>query len=340
MRLERFPLTTMKLNWRSITISSGELSLNRVLRCGQTFRWKQNAGVFSMAMKGRVFFLQQQEEQIHYATLEGSEDDLVILEDYFNLSIELKTLYESWAVKDAKFIKHTESLGGIRILRQDPWENLCSFICSSNNNIKRISLMVENLCKHFGPLIATYDGIDYHDFPSPEKLAAPGVEQILRSLGFGYRAKYLHKTALLVQEQGLETLHGLRKLPYKECHESLLQYTGVGPKVADCVCLMSLDKHDCVPVDTHVWQIAQRDYKFGRKHKALNKIAYGEIGDFFRELWGPYAGWAQSVVFTADLKDLNNGVNVKQVETLIAVKREADELESVETSRLVKKIAA
>lgn len=72
---------------------------------------------------------------------------------------------------------------------------------------------------------------------------------------------------------------------------------------------MSLDKHDVVPVDTHVWQIAQRDYKFGRQYKTLNKVAYAAVGDYFRKLWGPYAGWAHSVLFAADLRDLNNGVN-------------------------------
>jgi N-glycosylase/DNA lyase len=81
---------------------------------------------------------------------------------------------------------------------------------------------------------------------------------------------------------------------------------------------MSLDKHDVVPVDTHVWQIAQRDYKFGRQYKTLNKLAYSAIGDFFRTLWGPYAGWAHSVLFTADLRDLNNGVNGTAIPTLSA----------------------
>jgi N-glycosylase/DNA lyase len=105
----------------------------------------------------------------------------------------------------------------------------------------------------------------------------------------------------MIMESGLDELYSLRNIPYKNAHEALLQFVGVGPKVADCVCLMSLDKYDCVPVDTHVWQIAQRDYKLGKKFKTLNKIAYDEIRQFFRELWGPYAGWAHSVLFTADI---------------------------------------
>lgn len=90
---------------------------------------------------------------------------------------------------------------------------------------------------------------------------------------------------------------------YKEAHEELLALTGVGPKVADCVCLMGLGWGESVPVDTHVWQIAQRDYKMGKtKSKTFNKAMYDAVGDHFRKIWGSYAGWAHSVLFTADLK--------------------------------------
>lgn len=267
-----------------------------------------------------------------------------------------------------------DNFHGIRMLRQDPWENLISFICSSNNNIKRISQMVDNLCTHFGTHLGTFNGVEYFDFPTPYQLAGPETESKLRDLGFGYRAKYIHQTAEMIasavdlldldtidpatlaklknkskkrkkadqdQEQqeeeklqksdqsykkGLEYLCSLREQPYEKAHLALLQFSGVGPKVADCVCLMSLDKHDCVPVDTHVWQIARRDYKFkssfgksggsskksagnGNKDPQPTKSDYDNVASFFKDLWGEYAGWAHSVLFTADLKDLNNGVN-------------------------------
>lgn len=107
---------------------------------------------------------------------------------------------------------------------------------------------------HFGPKLGTVDGVDYYDFPQPEKLAEKGVEEKLRKLGFGYRAKYIHQTALTVSSKEpspLAWLEGLRKLPYREAHDALLELSGVGPKVADCICLMSLDKKGAVPVDTH-----------------------------------------------------------------------------------------
>lgn len=100
---------------------------------------------------------------------------------------------------------------------------------------------------------------------------------------------------------------------YRSAHEALLELQGVGPKVADCVSLMGLGWGEAVPVDTHVWQIAQRDYKFGKggKHKSLTKATYDAVGDHFRSLWGKEAGWAHSVLFTADLRAFSERLSAK-----------------------------
>ena len=93
---------------------------------------------------------------------------------------------------------------------------------------------------------------------------------------------------------------------YKHAHEQLLLLSGVGPKVADCVCLMGLGWGEAVPIDTHMWQIAQRDYRFGKGGgKTLSKMVYDSVGDHFRGIWGPQAGWAHSVLFTANLKSFS-----------------------------------
>lgn len=153
------------------------------------------------------------------------------------------------------------------------------------------------------------------------------MEAHLRELGFGYRAKYLARTATAIAEEKpagwLDSLRNHEELKdgnkdgnrdleilqqggssgYRKAHEELLQLQGVGPKVADCVCLMGLGWGEAVPVDTHVWQIAQRDYKFGKgKHRSLTKATYDAVGDHFRRLWGKEAGWAHSVLFAADLR--------------------------------------
>lgn len=247
-----------------------------------------------------------------------------LIKHYFNVEPNLTELYRQWSSSDPNFAKKAPKFTGIRIMKQDAWEALIGFICSSNNNISRIGQMVHKLCINYGPLLGYLDDEPYHDFPEPDALAQDGVEATLRNLGFGYRAKYIHQTARMVAAKPsgwLDSLRnpespafGLKPSPgddldaagragYRTAHEELLALQGVGPKVADCVCLMGLGWGEAIPVDTHVWQIAQRDYKFGKgKHSSLTKQTYDAIGDKFRGLWGQEAGWAQSVLFTANLR--------------------------------------
>lgn len=241
---------------------------------------------------GRLLSLRQDPDHLYYRTYIPPEatlptppsdpdtkpnnqnsDAFRLINHYFNLSSNLTALYAQWSAQDPNFKKKAPRFTGIRVLRQDAWEALVSFICSSNNNISRISQMVEKLCANYGPLVATVGGRAYHDFPVPETLTGDEVESRLRSLGFGYRAKYIYQTAVIVsKERGEGWLDGLRNpespafgldaVPagemkpegrdgYRDAHEKLLELQGVGPKVADCVCLMGLGWGEAVPVDTH-----------------------------------------------------------------------------------------
>lgn len=226
-----------------------------------------------------------------------------ILKDYFQLDIGLESLYAQFCEKDPLFRTKANHLKGVRLLRQEPVETLFSFICSSNNNITRISGMIERMCQHFGEKITQLDGIDYYSFPSIERLAGDDVEQTLQELGFGYRARYVAESARqIVSKGGLQHLYELRDADYATAKASLMELHGVGAKVADCVCLMSLDKMEAIPVDTHVKQIAERDYSLHFATKSCTDAVYNKIGEFFRNLWGPHAGWAQCVLFALDLK--------------------------------------
>lgn len=259
------------------------------------------------------------------AEFDGALDDTEdLLRHYFSLKHNAAALYDQWSKNDPNFRKKAPKFTGIRILSQDAWEALIGFICSSNNNISRISQMVHKLCNHYGPLLGYIGDEPFHDFPAPEALAGQKVEAHLRELGFGYRAKYIAQTARMVSEEkpaawlesltnpenpgwGAEKYGKIERVSYKEAHEELLSLSGVGPKVADCVCLMGLGWGEAVPVDTHVWQIAQRDYKFGKvKTKTFSKVMYDSVGDHFRKIWGDQAGWAQSVLFTANLKSFSD----------------------------------
>ncbi|CAG8460239.1 4162_t:CDS:2 [Acaulospora colombiana] len=249
------------------------------------------------------------------------------LSDYFQLRVNLRERYEKWSLVDNHFARIAKQFQGIRILRQDPVENVICFICSTNNNIARISQMIEKLCRRYGQKVYTLNGQEYFDFPTLDKLASPEVEGELQKLGFGYRARYIAQTAKFLMDEfpdGERWLHSLRKLDYKEARAALLQLTG---------CLMSLDKHNAIPVDTHVWQIAKRKYGFGgkgetRNTKTLTSRSYEAVGDHFRKLFGDYSGWAHSlftyvtyrngqVLFTADLKAFEDRQNnVEELESV------------------------
>ncbi|KAF2674529.1 mitochondrial glycosylase/lyase [Microthyrium microscopicum] len=342
--------------WKKLPVSLTELCIDTTLRCGQSFRWRQlTPNEWSMTLHGRILSFKQDESHLHYRAIfpaaalptppssdaNDSDDTLALVKHYFNLKPNLSALYANWAASDTNFRAKAPRFTGVRILQQDAWEALLGFICSSNNNISRISQMVHNLCRHYGPFLGHLGDEPMHDFPTPAELAVPGVEQRLRELGFGYRAKYIARTAQMVHERGLPWLNGLRnpappctsiseaveaggRPGYREAHAALLELQGVGPKVADCVCLMGLGWGEAVPVDTHVWQIAVRDYKFGKgKQTSLTKATYDAVADKFRALWGMEAGWAQSVLFTANLRafkgQLMKKEEVVQEETVVKV---------------------
>ncbi|XP_068763178.1 N-glycosylase/DNA lyase isoform X2 [Struthio camelus] len=234
----------------------------------------------------------------------GAETD-GILRDYFQLDVGLPVLYRAWGAADPHFRRVAADFPGVRVLRQDPVECLLSFICTSNNHISRITAMIERLCRTFGRRLCRLDSQPFHAFPAPQALAGAEAEARLRALGFGYRAKFVSQSARAIAEElGTDGLCRLRHAPYAEARKVLRSLPGVGAKVADCVCLMALDKAEAVPVDTHVWQIARQHYgpALGASAKSLTARVHEEIGDFFRGLWGPYAGWAQAVLFCADLR--------------------------------------
>ncbi|OTB08765.1 hypothetical protein M426DRAFT_316787 [Hypoxylon sp. CI-4A] len=339
-------MTALRVSeWRKLPLSLTDLCIETTLRCGQSFRWRKIDDQWNCVLYGRLVSLKQDETHLHYKVFsptsalptltpppsikndpdaENDDDTEALLKHYFSLKHNLSSLYDQWSKSDPNFRKKAPKFTGIRILSQDPWEALIAFICSSNNNISRISQMVHKLCVHYGPLIGRINNEAFHDFPTPQALSGSKVESHLRELGFGYRAKYIAETARIVSKEKpegwLESLinpenpgWSVKKtsesteLPtYRHAHEQLLLLAGVGPKVADCVALMGLGWGEAVPVDTHVWQIAQRDYKFGKvKTKTFSKAMYDSVGDHFRKIWGRQAGWAQSVLFTANLKSFS-----------------------------------
>lgn len=319
------------MTWNKLLYNFRELQLISTLSGGQSFRWtynKENDEWLGVCYK-TVWKLKENENHLQYKVLGSLFDecpktglnvkknkDLVfkqILERYFRLDVDLGNHYKEWSEKDELFKSACQQFYGVRMLQQEPVENLFSFICSQNNHISRISTMVEKLCKQYGEKICEYEGQEYFAFPEVENLSKPEVETELRNLGFGYRAKFIQKSASQILEWGgLEWFNSLQDMKYKDAKVELMKLHGIGPKVADCICLMSLNHLQALPVDTHVYQIAAQNYlPHLRGKKSVTEKMYMEIGDHFRHLYGDMAGWAHTVLFCADLKKFQQ--NDKQI---------------------------
>lgn len=240
-----------------------------------------------------------------------------LLKAYFRLDFDLDAYYEQWSVAHQHFAT-TVNKSRYQNIRQldiaDAVENLFSFICSQNNNISRISSLVNKLCIHYGEKICEVNGEEFFAFPSLSALSKDGVEENLRKLGFGYRAKYIQKSAeQIIAKGGLKWFQELRDMKYEEAHAELQTLTGIGPKVADCICLMSLNHLCAVPVDTHIIQIAKHYLPEVANIKNMTPTLYRKIGNEFRRVYGEFSGWAQTVLFCAEL----NGFKEKPDKTTI-----------------------
>ena len=250
------------------SVESSEINLDKILATGQVFRWRKFEDTWFGVIRNKVWVLRQDMSGIHYTfhLLYEENENLNVkpvdeLFDYFNLNHKLSEISQPWISSD----EHISSLltlhQGLRLIRQDPYECLLAFITSSCNNIPRISslmLKLSQLSKHS----VTINDTQFHSLPDISIFQKPNTEQKLRALGFGYRAKYLVSAMCDVSERGgLEWLESLRNVELSEARKELSELAGVGPKVASCVCLMSLDKHDAVPIDTHIYQVHFLNFK-------------------------------------------------------------------------------
>ena len=207
---------------------------------------------------------------------------------YFRLDDDIAAIYRD-ITRDPRVAAMVERYQGLRLLRLEPWECLISFVCSANSNLPRIHANVEALSKQFGRPVAL-DGHVRHTFPTPEQLAGAG-ESALRALGLGFRAPPVASVATTVAAGDLD-LESLRHSPYLEAKARLMELRGVGPKIADCVLLHSLDKLEAFPIDVWVRRALVDWYFQGRKPPPDRVML-----EWAQEYFGPYGGYAQLYLF-------------------------------------------
>ena len=211
-----------------------------------------------------------------------------LLRSYFRLEDDIEAIYRGITM-DPRVAAMVRRYRGLRLLRLEPWECLVSFICSSNSNMPRIHANVEAISEKFGRPVAL-DGHIRYTLPGPERLAEAG-EVALRALGLGFRAPYVARAALAVAAGELD-LEALRYTPYPEAKVRLMELPGVGPKIADCVLLHSLDKMEAFPIDVWVRRALKEWYFQGQKAPPDWAML-----EWAQEYFRPYAGYAELYLF-------------------------------------------
>ena len=252
---------------------SKSLDIEKTFECGQCFRWNCNdKGVYTGVVGSYLAEASVEDGEVYITSDAPSE----LWSEYFDLTTDYAAVSAAFT---GDYLKVCTEFGmGIRILHQDSWEALCSFIISQCNNITRIKGIVERLCEGFGERLEAGDR-SYYTFPTAERLAMLNAED-LACIRAGYRAEYIIAAAKAVTSGELD-LDKLKKCDYREAIKSLRQIKGVGEKVANCVVLFGLNHMEAFPID--VWM-----------KRALKEHF---PADFDPASLGKYAGLAQQYIF-------------------------------------------
>lgn len=249
-----------------------------IFECGQCFRWsRDDSGVYTGVASGRVCHIKDRE-------LICESGDEEFWHRYFDFDTDYAQIHSELLKTDAGLEKCIKFGSGIRILRQDVWETIISFIISANNNIPRIKKIIETLCRMYGDEILDGDKI-YYSFPSPEKLAKLKPED-LAPLRAGYRDKYILDAAQKIAS-GEVDLSLLDTMEDAELKKTLMKIKGVGGKVADCIMLFSLGRFSVFPTDVWIKRILNEVYGVEDK----------DIPQFVTDKYGTLAGFAQQYLY-------------------------------------------
>jgi N-glycosylase/DNA lyase len=301
----------MKLDYKDIEVIKGGIiikevknfELSHIFDCGQCFRWhrQENGNYIGVAFERVIEVEKDADNVIIYNS--SQEDFYNIWEAYFDLKRDYGSIKQEF--ENDELLQKAVVFGhGIRLLQQESFEITLSFIISANNRIPMIKRAIENISKRWGKVLV-YKEKNYYTFPELEKLHEVS-EKEFEECGTGFRAKYIKDTVEKIykcmhmqsdelQEEFVEDCHKydlkrIKKLDDNECHNELQNFSGIGPKVADCIMLFSMNKYSAFPVDVWVKRAMQFFY-------LAPDVSLKKIREFAREKFGELSGFAQQYLF-------------------------------------------
>ena len=280
-----------KINYK---IKANSFELADIFDCGQCFRWNiEDDGSYTGVFKKIVLNVKKVDDEVFFNGVNyGNTDSIEEINHYFDLNRnydELKSKLE----KIDDYMKNSIEFGkGIRILNQDLWETIISFIISANNNIPRIKGIIDRLSEKYGEKLE-YDGRKYYSFPEPIALKDVSVSEY-RSLGLGFRDIRLYETTQKILNNEFD-LNGQWNLDTGTVYKNLLELSGVGPKVADCILLFSdLKRFDVFPIDVWIRRVMNDLYIHNDDETKVSKVQIQKLAD---EKFGSLKGLAQQYLF-------------------------------------------
>lgn len=262
-----------------------------IFECGQCFRWNEEPdGSYTGIFGHNVLNVKEEKDIVITGICDGNIED--ICKKYFDLDRNYEEIKETLSLIDDNMKESIKYGKGIRILNQDLWEMIISFIISANNNIPRIKGIIERMSTKYGQEIK-FRGTSYYTFPTIDELSQASVKD-LKDLGLGFRDRYVYETTKKIKE-GKINLENLKQESTNDVRKQLLTLTGVGPKVADCIMLFStLKRFDVFPVDVWVRRVMNDLYIHNEDETKVNKKQIQEIA---RDKFGALEGIAQQYLF-------------------------------------------
>ena len=273
-----------------IPVTAREINLERTLRSGQTFRWKQDDGGVWQGADGDAWYSLRQTDDAIEVSSNVTED---ACRSYLDLDHSFESFATNVANRGPELVPMIAGMQGLRVLNATgSLETVFTFLCSGNNSLHRIIPMANYLGAK---------GSQWHNgayqFPTLEELLEV-TEHELRMSAFGYRAKFIVQSAVHIRSRGGDPwLHQLRGASYDDAWQELTTLPGVGRKIADCICLFGLGHHEAVPIDTHIWQQLTRLYHPNLLGENLTASRYEFASQSFRDRFGEAAGWAHQFLF-------------------------------------------